>query len=1259
LTAKSWAFQHDAYDPPIKKAKLSTSSKPSAKSARSPQSALRDQNARMRVLHRMFAAKRLQWLRAHYSSFRPFLSAAAAQRLRPSADSPPSTVSVAARPSQPALLCSKYSLRDYQLRSVNWMRSLRENGVPAILADEMGLGKTIQSIAVMAALYEDASGTDPGAYSQRSPSLVVCPLSVAEAWRTECQKWLPSKKCVLFHGPKLQRENMMRNVIQFGRFDVVVTTYEMAAANTAFLRKFWWSYLILDEAHRIKNEATAWHLALKQIEEKVLHTVLLTGTPMQNNMHELWALLTFMFGDSVFDEESAAIFDSAYDQNNNKQDKALLSQTPHLIQPFFLRRLKSQVEVSLPPKEEIIVKISMSSEQRNYYKTFLMAHSSLIDAVSESLHGGDRQKAKVMVADWKKLRALYMNLRKIALHPFLLENLWYRVTVANCSSVIAHSSKLQLLDALLARLKKDGHRVLLFSCFTTVLDLLEVYCEYRGHRWLRLDGSTSRIRRRIDIMRFNDDPDSPFFIYLISNRAGGLGINLQSADTVIHFDTDWNPQSDLQAQARAHRIGQTKMVKIYRLISKHTVEERILFRSQQKLYLDAVVNQGAQRLQDAADGGTAAEDTFDLDDHDLLKCIKFGAHKMMDQQDGDDDIDLDLLLQRSHRVSDGGGGSAASQKEQESRKRLLRDLSEENNVAAFDFSKPLVAGNVFEGTTYEKKEFVAADDDALCGAKRAAAKRTKTVTVDGLQFEMAVEADPMLNFYTNCGREIYDGSKRGAPRWHHEATRCWGCDGEFADGETADSGAVIECSGCPKAFHRRGGCWKGERSRLGQATCSQHRCFECGLKPSECGLILRCLGCQMSYCLECAPPTHWKCDDGDGLRFVDGCAVAKHHGFTLPRSSYMFAFCGAQCQEWYDSVYSKRPRPDLSLTLDAIDGAEAWVDRVRARHSAPAQPLRAIEVEWRVQSRFLPNGLLERCQQNMDGNWPIIQALYDTLYPDAGEDDDIEDGDDDANDANDGNDGVEALSMEPKEPRECIRGEHYLQIPSVAKAAEHALTAPQWIQCAQCRKWRVIAVAMRSIPGPMDGAWRCSKEDGFEALCDSKQLPPNKRTHSELEVAILRLQRKRMAKEAEGAALDAVDREMKALLEALRAETVCKLSIIGDDEMAAARFVGIGQWNGFDAEEGDDDDDDDAAICAFYEGMASVFRGWRIESIKTLMDHFGFFVEQKTKDRDTGHPKIAQIAMSYPKDVVVAKLCAFLMYPTESALHLKTADFSR
>eukprot|EP00497_Spongosphaera_streptacantha_P001436 TRINITY_DN2011_c0_g2_i1.p1 TRINITY_DN2011_c0_g2~~TRINITY_DN2011_c0_g2_i1.p1 ORF type:complete len:337 (+),score=82.37 TRINITY_DN2011_c0_g2_i1:125-1012(+) len=272
-------------------------------------------------------------------------------------------------------------------------------------------------------------------------------------------------------------------------------------------------------------------------------------------------------------------------------DKGLLTKSPRLLNCIMLRRLKQDVAKGLPPKEEIILKLPMSEFQLNIYKKALAKYSNILDA----------EKDKRGADDWKEIRHLYTTLRKVANHPYLIEGI-EPIDEVDPENLVKNSGKMAILDRFLKRLKAEGHRVLIFSMFTHVLNILEDYLNMRGYNYLRLDGSTHRTRRTIDIQRFNA-PDSEHFVYLITNRAGGLGINLQSADTVIHFDTDWNPQADLQAQARAHRIGQKRKVKIYRMITEDTVEERILFRSQQKLYLDAVVNKGVGMLQDAEKNG--------------------------------------------------------------------------------------------------------------------------------------------------------------------------------------------------------------------------------------------------------------------------------------------------------------------------------------------------------------------------------------------------------------------------------------------------------------------------------------------------------------------------------------------------------------------------------------------------------------------------------------------------------------------------------
>eukprot|EP01083_Nonionella_stella_P031432 86091_1 len=1149
------------------------------------------QNSKMKQMQNQLEKKKVQWLKHHYSAFEPFFSDKTKRRLRPKASSSSKSIDIA-RPkeleAQPETL-QHGVLRDYQLHSVNWMRRLRHNGVPAILADEMGLGKTIQSIATIAAFLEDANDCN----NRESPSLIICPLSVAEAWMSEFEKWMPHLKCVLFHGPKVQRENMMRDSIVFGKFDICVTTYEIATNNLGFLSKFCWNYFILDEAHRIKNEKTNWHHALKTIWSRCLFCVLLTGTPIQNNLHELWSLLSFMFGDAVFDDDSGAIFDSAYDQSSNTQDKKLLALVPYLLNPFFLRRLKSEVEVSLPPKEEIIIKLSMSHEQRKYYQTFLMAHASLIDEVSDTLYGGDRKRAKTQVSTWKKLRALYMNLRKIALHPFLLED------VGNDGydgdELIAHSSKLQLLDKLLARLSAEGHRVLLFSCFTLVLDLLEVYCSYRGYRYLRLDGSTSRIRRKIDIMRFNDDPNSPFLIYLISNRAGGLGINLQSADTVIHFDTDWNPQADLQAQARAHRIGQKNMVKIYRLISKNTVEERILFRSQQKLYLDAVVNQGVNAVVN--------DDKFDLENSDLLGAIKFGAQRMFDKKSSskNDEIDLDILLARSYNISDD---------HKEERHKLLEDLSAQNNVRDFNFSQKLKAGNEFEGKIYEKKAFQQVTAHSSSSSrKRGRSGRTAELIVDGLRFSTRIDRAPRSEFYTQCSQWIYDS--RNTTPFAHEDDICWGCDAEFDCDD-----AVIECHSCPKTFHAKGACWQGERTRMGVFLCSQHHCFKCGAKTSECGMILRCLGCQLSFCYACSPDPHWKQND-DGLYFVDECVVAQHYSYALPKSSYMYILCGKQCKDFYDNNYSKRDLPDLSPSYDDLP---LQITKHSSSSNRCKKKLSQITIDSRIRSYDMANNVMDRLRMNLTGDCQLICAFYSILY----------ETEDDA----------------------AVKKEHFLECAEIKNELSNKLSLPQWTQCWQCKKWRICAVKLTKIGCKTIEKWQCAPSCSTFITVDTGAL-------SKEELSILRLQRELMAAQLKKSSeCEAIEKRMLRIIETHKLQNIDSIQT-KDAFVCDARFNGIAQWNGITLPAADDD-----RLCSFYHHLLSQFRHWRVESLKTLCDLVGFVVVSKMLKKGSKKSKrkefrVDQIALSYQKDKIINALAAFLICPSNEALLLTTQYFKQ
>ena len=508
---------------------------------------------------------------------------------------------------QPAMI--KAVLREYQLEGLRWNVGMYDQGCSCILADEMGLGKTLQSISFLACIKEmrHANG----------PHLVVCPLSVLSSWMDELQKWAPSFRVVRLHsGDENERVRLRKEVVpNTESYDVAVTTYEMAcnpAFNVTLTQKVMWRCLILDEGHRVKNEETAAHQVLKRIKRQ--HTLLLTGTPIQNNLHELYAILSFLHPD-VF--TSSEPFDKAFNLNTSehKVDSNLLEKAHFLMRPFILRRVKGEVEVSLPPKTETKIMCPLSEAQTFWYRRLLLREATALQSLEKATKGEGGAD------NFQKLNSLLMQLRKCCNHPFLFTGTDVPEDGVPIEDLISASGKLAVLDRMMQKLKEGGHRVVLFSQFTSMLDILQDFLTLRGYTYARLDGSTNRVQRSIDIAAFNR-PDSPMFAFLLSTRAGGLGVNLQTADTCILFDSDWNPQVDLQAMARVHRIGQKKMVHIYRLVTAGTVEERMTQRAEKKLFLDQMVSRGSTK---------AAEQSDNLDRNDLYAMLRFGVDASVQQ----------------------------------------------------------------------------------------------------------------------------------------------------------------------------------------------------------------------------------------------------------------------------------------------------------------------------------------------------------------------------------------------------------------------------------------------------------------------------------------------------------------------------------------------------------------------------------------------------------------------------------------------------
>jgi SWI/SNF-related matrix-associated actin-dependent regulator of chromatin subfamily A member 5 len=322
---------------------------------------------------------------------------------------------------------------------------------------------------------------------------------------------------------------------------------------TTLARRMWWNYLIVDEGHALKNEGSQVSQGLRSFH--AAHKLLLTGTPLQNNLHELWALLNFLNPDLF---TSSDHFDQAFKLNGSvvmvKNDQ--LNDASRLLQPLMLRRTKDEVEKCMLPKLETTIQCPLSDMQLFWYKRLLLRESSLLKALEDE-HGA---LSGASGTDWKKLSSLLMQLRKCCNHPFLFPNVEPSAEESYFNQLVNGSGKFEVLRRLLAKLHSNGHRVVLFSQFTSTLDLLEDFLTHEQYKYCRLDGGTNRVQRTVDINSFNMVGSSKF-VFLMSTRAGGLGINCQTADTCILFDSDWNPQVDMQAMARVHRIGQTKKVR--------------------------------------------------------------------------------------------------------------------------------------------------------------------------------------------------------------------------------------------------------------------------------------------------------------------------------------------------------------------------------------------------------------------------------------------------------------------------------------------------------------------------------------------------------------------------------------------------------------------------------------------------------------------------------------------------------------------------
>ncbi|KAL4788181.1 SNF2 family N-terminal domain-containing protein [Aspergillus varians] len=513
----------------------------------------------------------------------------------------------------------KGEMRDYQVAGLNWLVSLHENGISGILADEMGLGKTLQTISFLGYLRHICDIT--------GPHLVAVPKSTLDNWKREFHRWTPEVNVLVLQGDKEERHKLINERLLDEDFDVCITSYEMVLREKSHLKKFAWEYIIIDEAHRIKNEESSLAQIIRVFNSR--NRLLITGTPLQNNLHELWALLNFLLPDVFGDAEA---FDQWFSNQDADQD-TVVQQLHRVLRPFLLRRVKSDVEKSLLPKKEVNLYVPMSNMQVKWYQKILEKD---IDAVNGA--AGKRESKT-------RLLNIVMQLRKCCNHPYLFEGAEPGPPYTTDEHLVDNAGKMVILDKLLTRMKAQGSRILIFSQMSRVLDILEDYCVFREFNYCRIDGTTAHEDRIAAIDDYNR-PGSEKFVFLLTTRAGGLGINLTSADIVVLYDSDWNPQADLQAMDRAHRIGQTKQVVVYRFITESAIEERVLERAAQKLRLDQLVIQQG-RAQQQAKSAASKEDLLGMIQHGAAEIFSNdGAARHLADGKGMSDDDIDAILRK-------------------------------------------------------------------------------------------------------------------------------------------------------------------------------------------------------------------------------------------------------------------------------------------------------------------------------------------------------------------------------------------------------------------------------------------------------------------------------------------------------------------------------------------------------------------------------------------------------------------------------------
>ena len=540
--------------------------------------------------------------------------------------------------------CNGRMLRDYQLESLKWMVQNWYTGKNCILGDEMGLGKTAQSISCIEFQRQIGKVSDP--------FLIIAPLTTLGHWKREIETWT-DMNCLLYCGSAKDKQVILTHEVwcsdtspkqRVVKPDVILSSYEHVMRDASFFQGIEWETMIIDEAHRMKGTKGSTRTSIAGIACQWI--LLLTGTPVQNNVKELFGILNLLDPEQFPDEDE---FLDMYGRSTDKMTPQQVVKLQKVLKPLLLRRMKEDVE-TLPEKEECIIWVQLTREQRAYYK-------AIFENQIGALLGGASSK------NIPALRNVAMELRKVCCHPYLCNGVEDDIAERNKKNpegsnseldlMVSSCGKMQLIHKLLPKLRKENKKVLIFSQFKIMLDVLEDYANLMEYPVERIDGTTAGRDRQASIDRFSRS-EKDGFIFLLSTKAGGQGITLTAADTCILYDSDWNPQNDLQAMARCHRIGQTKDVTIYRLVSKDTYEENLFRASSRKYGLDEAIL-GGLGVKPGGDGNP------EYDGKRISELLKHGAHCLKSDENADKETDAflsenidEILSSRTEKRQIGG-----------------------------------------------------------------------------------------------------------------------------------------------------------------------------------------------------------------------------------------------------------------------------------------------------------------------------------------------------------------------------------------------------------------------------------------------------------------------------------------------------------------------------------------------------------------------------------------------------------------------------